>query len=540
MNAGMPLDADVSSDADLSLDADVTVVGAGPVGLMLAAESCLQGARVIVLEALATPSPHARAFGLYARSTETMELRGLLPRLEAEAGKGPRFGGVPRFGPRGIPMTHFAGIRTIRLDTLEASRPGMFSIAQTGVEAVLAERAAELGAEIRRGVTVTGLDQDADGVRVTCADGQSVRSAYLVGCDGGRSTVRKLAGFGFPGSDPTITGRLAQVVVPELVDGLGVGWHRCVGGILQVLPGRIVSVEFDGPPADRDEPVTRAEMSASISRVTGQPITIPAETGWMTRFTDNTRQADDYRRGRVLLAGDAAHVHSPFGGQGLNLGLQDAANLGWKLGATVAGWAPPGLLDTYNAERHPVAARVLHNTRAQVALMNPSPAATPLYEVFAELMNLEQVNRYLARMISAVDVRYDPPRASGEQAGERDGERDNDLTGAFLPDLTLRREPEPGLGLDSDSDSDSDGTIRARDLFAAGRPVLLDLTDDPAVRKEASGWTGRVDVVTARPVAPHDGDFTGPLLVRPDGYIAWSGTAGLREALEDWFGQPVS
>jgi hypothetical protein len=264
-------------------------------------------------------------------------------------------------------------------------------------------------------------------------------------------------------------------------------------------------------------------MSASISRVTGQPITIPAETGWMTRFTDNTRQADDYRRGRVLLAGDAAHVHSPFGGQGLNLGLQDAANLGWKLGATVAGWAPPGLLDTYNAERHPVAARVLHNTRAQVALMNPSPAATPLYEVFAELMNLEQVNRYLARMISAVDVRYHLPRPTGAQ--------DTDPTGAFLPDLTLRREPGPGPGPDE--------TARARDLFATGRPVLLDLTDDQAVRKVASGWAGRVDVVSGRPVAPHDRDFTGPLLVRPDGYIAWAGAAGLREALENWFGQPV-
>jgi rifampicin monooxygenase len=493
------------------VDTDVTVVGAGPVGLMLAAELRLHGANVVVLEAQAAPFPHSRAFGLHARSTETMELRGLLPRLEAEAAQAPMVGGVPRFGPRGVPLAHFAGIRKIRLDTLEASRPGMLPIAQTGVEAVLAARAAELGAEIRRGATVTGLAQDADGVTARTAEGRSVRSAYLVGCDGGRSTVRKLAGFGFPGSDPTITGRLAEVAVPDVMADPGMGWHRCTGGILQVLPGRVLAVEFDGPPADRDEPVTREEMSASLSRITGRQVKIPREPGWMTRFTDNTRLASDYRQGRVLLAGDAAHVHSPFGGQGLNLGLQDAANLGWKLAATVAGWAPAGLLDTYSAERRPVAARVLHNTRAQVALMNPSPASTPLYELFAELVDLEQVNTYLARMISAVDVRYDLPG------------RDHAMVGRFLPDLTLRFK--------------TGDIVRARDMFAAGRPVLLDVTDDPAVRKTASGWTDRIDIITAQPAAPRDYALTGPLLARPDGYIAWASTEGLREALETWFGE---
>ncbi|MDN3356397.1 FAD-dependent monooxygenase [Actinomadura sp. DC4] len=232
----------------------------------------------------------------------------------------------------------------------------------------------------------------------------------------------------------------------------------------------------------------------------GRPIEITGRPAWMTRFTDNTRLAGDYREGRVLLAGDAAHVHSPFGGQGLNLGLQDAANLGWKLAATLAGRAPGGLIDTYAAERRPVAARVLHNTRAQIALMNPVPERTPLYELFAELMDLDQVNRFLAEMISGVGVHYGAGRT---------------LTGHFVPDLTL------------------EGPGRVRDLFAAGRPVLLDLTDDPAVRKTAAGWAGRLDVVTGSPAGT-----PGPLLVRPDGYVAWAGERNLEEALTEWFGPP--
>ena len=212
------------------MDTDVTVVGAGPVGLMLAAELRLHGTEVVVLESLAAPFPYSKAFGLHARSTETMELRGLLPRLDAEAARAPMVAGIPRFGPRGVPLAHFDGIRTIRLDTLETSRPGMLGIAQRDLETVLAARAAELGVDIRRGFTVAGLTSDADAVTTRGADGQSVRSAYLVGCDGGRSTVRRLAGFGFPGSDPTITGRLAEVAVPDVMADPGMGWHRCPGG----------------------------------------------------------------------------------------------------------------------------------------------------------------------------------------------------------------------------------------------------------------------------------------------------------------------
>jgi rifampicin monooxygenase len=483
------------------VDTEVIVVGAGPVGLMLAAELGLHGVDVLVLEALAEPSPHVKAFGLHARCTETMELRGLLPRLEAEAAQSPMVAGLPPALRTGIPLAHFAGIRTIRLGDLPASRPGMLPISQPGVEAVLGARAAELGVVVRRGVTVTGLEQDADGVTVSTADGESLRARYLVGCDGGRSSVRKLAGFAFPGSDPTITGRLAEVVVPDVLDDPGPGWHRCVGGILQVLPGRVLAVEFDGPPADRDEVLTTAEMEASVSRIVGRPVHIPDEPGWKARFTDNTRLASDYRIGRVLLAGDAAHVHSPFGGQGLNLGVQDAANLGWKLAAAVAGWAPDGLLDTYALERRPVAARVLHNTRAQVALMNPDATRTPLYEFFASLMDLDEVNRYLAEMVSGVGVHYD----FGAE---------HPLVGRFVPDLTL------------------DGGVRVRNLFAAGRPVLLDFAD---LRGEAAGWADRLDVVTGRVAGVADS-----LLVRPDGYVVWAGTSGLREALAASLGRSVT
>jgi 2-polyprenyl-6-methoxyphenol hydroxylase-like FAD-dependent oxidoreductase len=477
------------------VDADVIVVGAGPVGLALAAELALLGADALVLEALAEPSPHSRAFGLHARSTEAMELRGLLPRLEAEAARSPLVAGLPPGMRTGIPLAHFAGIRTVRLDAVGASRPGMLPIAQTGVEAVLGARAVELGATVRRGVTVTGLAQDADGATVSAADGRSWRARFVVGCDGGRSAVRKLAGFAFPGSDPTITGRLAEVAVPDLMAAPGLGWHRCVGGILQVMPGRVLAVEFDGPPADRDDPVTVAEVAGSVGRIVGRPVAIPGEPTWMTRFTDNTRLAADYRAGRVLLCGDAAHVHSPFGGQGLNLGLQDAVNLGWKLAAAVAGHAPDGLLDSYAAERRPVAARVLHNTRAQVALMHPDAARTPLYELFAQLMDLPTVNRYLADMIAATDVRYG--------------------CGGFVPDLVVAGK-------------------RVREMLADGRAVLLDVADDPGLRAAAAGWADRVDVVSG----PADRD-SGPLLVRPDGYLAWAGEGDVRDALERWFGRPA-
>ncbi|MCX4746173.1 FAD-dependent monooxygenase [Kitasatospora sp. NBC_01287] len=533
-----------------TVNTDVVIAGAGPVGLLLAAELRLQGSEVIVLEQLDAPSPHARAFGLHARSIESLRLRGLVERL-AKGTEQPvaMFGNHrPPGGGGPVPLVHFAGIRTVRLDRLDSASPGILPIAQTGTEAVLAERAAELGASVRRGHRVAAVDQDPDGVTVTAesaAGRVAFRAAYLVGCDGGRSTVRKLAGFAFPGDDPTITGRLAEVAVPELLANPGGGWHRLAGGVLQVLPGRILAVEFDGPPADREQPVTKQEFADSLERITGRRIELTAEPTWLSRFTDNTRLAEHYRLGRVLLAGDAAHVHSPFGGQGLNLGLQDAMNLGWKLAAAVAGTAPEGLLDSYQRERRPVAARVLHNTRAQVALMNPDPGVTPLRELFTELMELDEVNLALAELLSAVAVTY-------HQAHDA-----HPLTGAFVPDLAL---------------TTADGTACSPlDLLADGRPVLLDLTSDARLHAAARDRADRVRLVKATvkatfkapvkapikaPVAApvRGGGAPAGLLIRPDGYLAWAGgaagaatdadpaaevdLAGLRAALATWVGQP--
>jgi 2-polyprenyl-6-methoxyphenol hydroxylase-like FAD-dependent oxidoreductase len=498
------------------MDADVIIAGAGPVGLMLAAELRLHGVTTLVLDPLPAPSSFSKAFGLHIRSTETLALRGLVEPVTAAGRANPArmFGGViPPVGRGGgVPLAHFAGIRTVRLDLLDSAHPGMLAVSQQAVEAALGERAAALGAEIRRGAAVTGFTQDPDGVSVATDTGEPLRARYLVGCDGGRSTVRKHGGFAFPGTDPTVTGRLAETSIQALVDTLGRGWHRTAGGIVQILPNRICTVEFGGSPTDRNDPMGEPEMLASIRRVTGQDVGFDTPPTMLTRFTDNTRLAESYRDGRVLLAGDAAHVHSPFGGQGQNLGLQDAVNLGWKLAATLGGRAPDGLLDSYQQERRPVAARVLHNTRAQVALMNPDPAVTPLRELFAELMELDPVNRYLGEMLSASGVRYDIGC-------------DHPLAGTFLPAELADLEP----------------------LFHDGRGVLLllggtggaDRTDGAGgtaeLARAASGWADRV--------RPHQVDATteppaAALLVRPDGYLAWAGDdpQQLRAALTRWFG----
>jgi 2-polyprenyl-6-methoxyphenol hydroxylase-like FAD-dependent oxidoreductase len=512
------------------METDVIVVGAGPVGLMLAAELRLQGVETLVIERLPKPTGHSKAAGLHPRSVETMELRGLVSRFQEYGQRGRAiFGNEIKPGPagrtRGIPLAHFAGIRTIRLDRLDTNHPAMLAIPQANAEELLAERAAELGAQLRRGHDVVGLCQDQDGVNVEVAGPhgrQRLRAAYLVGCDGGRSTVRRLAGFDFPGTSPTLTCRLGDVVVPELFDTPGSGWHRTATGVIQITPRRVLTVEFNGPPSDRDAPMTVAELAASASRVVGRPVTIPGEPGWMSRFTDNTRHATEYRRGRVLLAGDAAHVHAPFGGQGLNLGLQDAVNLGWKLASVVRGQAPESLLDSYHAERHPVAEAVLHNTRAQSALVRPGPQTDALRDVFNSLIVFDDVNRYLVGMLTGLDIRYPV-----------DGK--HQLVGRRVPDADLKT---PG-----------DAT-RVYELLHAARPVLLDLRGSAEIATAAKGWADRVDLIEARseddrwPV-PAVGEIPAPaaLLIRPDGHVAWVAEAGgapdtsaLRTALTTWFG----
>ncbi|WP_437502366.1 FAD-dependent monooxygenase [Sorangium sp. So ce1099] len=499
------------------MDVDVVIAGAGPVGLMLACELRLGGARTLVLERQGGFDTRLRAPGITLRTIEALNRRGLLERLLE----------VVRERAEGLDA-HLASIEEKMQrssspagDAL-ASVPDMLPIREGVVERVLHERALELGAEVRFERELIGLRQDADGVTVDVRgpDGlaTSVRAAYAVGCDGGRSAVRKLADIDFPGTGPTFTGYQAVVTVEE-PEKLPRGWHRTPTGVMayELGPSRVVTIEFSGPPADRAAPVTLEEVQASVRRTSGVDVTLTQPRS-LTRFTDNCRLAHTYRRGRVLLAGDAAHVHTPFGGQGLNLGMQDAVNLGWKLAAAVRGWAPPGLLDTYHAERHPVAAKVLRNSRATVALLDPAERNTPLFElVFGELMRLEQVKRYMHEMFSMVHVRYDMgiPEAQCPP-----------LLGRAAPDLWLHT---PG------------GPVRLAALQRNGRGVLLDLADRADLREVAAGWAGRVDLVRARCEAP---DLPAALLIRPDGYTAWVCPQGgepipgpLGQSLARWFGE---
>jgi 2-polyprenyl-6-methoxyphenol hydroxylase-like FAD-dependent oxidoreductase len=506
---------------------DVAICGGGPVGLMLACELRLAGASVLVLERLTEIDPTIKAGSINVPTSEALYRRGMLAQLEEqqrltfermrsflqksrpEAARGPAK--MPRIAG------HFAGIM-VGADGVDFADPafrdagpavGLIGVGQQAIELILGQRATELGAEVRRGAEVTGFEADSDGVTVRLG-GQSVRAGWLAGCDGGRSMVRKLAGFDFPGTDPEITGRQALVEM-EGADALGFGWNRTDTGIYVhgPVPGRILTVEFDGPPAERDAPVTAAELQESLRRTSGTQVTVTAVIS-ATRFTDNARQASSYRQGRVLLAGDAAHVHSPFGGQGLNVGIGDAVNLGWKLAATISGWAPAGLLDTYTSERHPVGAWVLDWTRAQVALMRTDPRSRALQGVVGDLLATGDGATYLAKKLSGVLHRYD----LGDE---------HRLVGYGAPDLEF-----------------ADGS-RLADHCADGRAVLLDLADSAELRDLAASWAGRLNVVTTKPVS--NPELTG-LLMRPDGHVAWASEDGrpgqLAQALSDWLGEGSS
>ncbi|MGW7541081.1 FAD-dependent monooxygenase [Streptomyces sp. NPDC054770] len=516
-------------------DYDVVVAGGGPVGLFLACELRLGGADVLVVERLAEVDETIKAGGMNTAGAVTLYRRGLLPDLTAawernrwrmraflgdrEQGRG-QGADAPRTPPKFA--GHFAGIM-MRGELFDDSDPAFADIGpadgvglgvpQVELERILGARAERLGVEIRRGVELTGFDADedadggADGVVVHLGSGEDVRTGWLVGCDGGRSTVRKLAGFDFPGTEPEITGYQAVV---EMSGGerLGAGWNTTGVGtyVNGPFPGRILTVEFDGPPADRSAPVTAEELQAALRRVSGVAEVTIHEVHSSTRFTDNARQASSYRKGRVLLAGDAAHVHSPFGGQGLNLGLGDAMNLGWKLAAVVRGTAPETLLDSYTAERHPIGAWVLDWTRAQIAVMRPDRHARALRRVVTDLALTTTGTTYLVKQISGVWQHYDLPGG-------------HPLTGQSAPDLEL-----------------SDGT-RLGDHLHDGRAVLLDLADDPKLRARAEGYGDRLDVVTA--ACPGRPGLTG-LLVRPDGFVAWAADENdqgddLDDALTRWF-----
>ncbi|MEV6872301.1 FAD-dependent monooxygenase [Amycolatopsis sp. NPDC051128] len=504
---------------------DVVIAGAGPNGLMLACELALAGIRPLVLERLPEPTEENRANGLVGQVVRLLDRRGLHERLA---------------GPIAPPVPAFVfGAMRLDLTLAERNSLNVLGVPQRRLTAMLTERATELGVEIRRGHELTGLTQDADAVTIDVAGpdgGYRLTTRYHVGADGGRSGTRKLAGIGFPGvTEDHTTSFSGHATVPaELTDpatgGLRVAGHtippfihyRTQTGLFVYAPfptGPLIStMEWADDEGDDERPMTLDDLRASARRVLGADVPLGPPEGdgphLLRRLRGrNTRLAEKFRDGRVLLVGDAAHVHSAIGGPGLNLGLQDAAGLGWKLAAELHGWAPPGLLDTYESERRPVAERVVMHTQAQSALIAPGGDVTALRELFGELLRQPSTVQHIADLMSGADIRYDAAT-------------DHPLDGRWAPDLVL------------------DTGVRLAELTRTARPLLLDFTADASLGGEVTGWTDRVDVVAGKPAEPP----ATALLVRPDGYVAWASSSAdpddgerkaLRLALERWFGSPL-
>jgi 3-(3-hydroxy-phenyl)propionate hydroxylase len=487
----------------LSSEHQVVIAGGGPTGLMLAGELTLAGVDVAIVERRASQELiGSRARGLHARTIEVLDQRGIADRFLAE--------GQP------AQVQSFAGVR-LGIGDFPSRHPHGLALMQNHFERILAGWVGELGVPILREREVTGFSQDATGVDVELSEGRSLRAAFLVGCDGGRSLIRKAAGIEFPGWDPTVSSLIAETEMrdePQLGIRYDENGTQAIGRLDDGRVGVVITERYVG---QSDGPTLR-DLSEALVAVWGTDFGVRSPT-WISRFTDMTRQAAAYREGRVLLAGDAAHVHYPVGGQGLNLGVQDAVNLGWKLAQVVRGTSPERLLGTYQAERHPVGARVLRTTMAQTALSRSEARTDAVRDTIADLLALDAARDRMAGMISGLDIHYD--------FGEG-----HPLLGRRMPDLDLVT---------------ADGPVRVFSLLHQARPVLLNLVEPGAV--DVTPWSDRVPLLDAA----YDGawdlpvigpvDAPGAVLVRPDGYVAWVGDstdAGLADALTTWFGPPAA
>ena len=493
----------------------VVIAGAGPTGLMLAGELALAGVDVAIVERRTTQDlPGSRAGGLQSRTIEVLDQRGIADRFLAEGQK-----------------AQVAGFASTKLDISDfpTRHPYGLALWQNHIERILAGWVEELPVKIYRGREVTSFTQDDTGVDVEVSDGQRLRAQYLLGCDGGRSLVRKAAGIEFPGWDPSMSALRAEVEMtdepetgirhtPSGTHAIGKVAYEIVNGAVVYKKGGTVGVMLtEAHVGNTNEPTLR-DLSEGLIAVYGTDYGVHSPT-FISRFTDMTRQAATYRKGRVLLAGDAAHVHSPIGGQGLNTGVQDAVNLGWKLAQVVKRTSPESLLDTYHAERHPVAARVLRTTMAQVALMRPDDRIEAARDTVSELLSMDEPRKRFGARMSGLDIHYD--------FGEG-----HPLLGRRMPDLDLVT---------------ANGPLRVFTLLHDARPVLLNL-DEPG-GFDITPWADRVQLIHAKYSGtwelPAIGAVTAPtaVLIRPDGYVAWVGDSsqvGLVDALATWFGPPTA
>jgi 2-polyprenyl-6-methoxyphenol hydroxylase-like FAD-dependent oxidoreductase len=490
--------------ADGSTEHAVVIAGGGPTGLMLAGELALAGIDVVIVERRASQAVDgSRGGGLHSRTIEVLDQRGIADRF-LSAGQ----------------VMQVQGFAYVPLDISDFPTRHNYGLAlwQSHFEPILADWVGELGVPILRGCEVVGFAQDDAGVDVEIAGGGSLRAEFLVGCDGGRSLVRKAAGIDFAGLDPSTSWMIAEVEMDEEPE---LGFRRDSVGQHAIgrRPDReAIGVVLTERHVDHDGDPSIDELREALVAVYGTDYGLRSAS-WISRFTDMVRQAVSYRVGRVLLAGDAAHVHPPQGGQGLNTGVQDAVNLGWKLAQVVNGTSPERLLDTYHAERHPVGARVLHNTMAQVALGRSDDRHQALRDIMTELLNMDEPRRRIAAMISGLDIHYDV---------HDDGGEGHPLLGRRMPDLDVHT---------------AGGPTRVFTLLHEARPVLLNLGGPGAF--DISPWADRVRMVDAK----HDGVWELPVvgevaappavLIRPDGHVAWAGDLTdpeLPRALATWFG----